>query len=129
MSELVTSDARLLPYAFARKFSLLAHRPDGMAGALELSVSDKTQASAIAEVGRLFGPIRLRTMPFDQLEAAIAKAYAGSGGDAAQVVDEFESDLDLAKLMQDMPAIKDLLEAADDAPVIRMIRFVDTGLA
>ena len=121
MSEQVTSDARLLPYAFARKFSLLAHRSEGMNGALELWVSDKTQASAIAEVSRRFGPIRLRTMQLVQLEEAIAKAYAGAGGDAAQVVDEFESDLDFARLMQDMPAIKDLLEAADDAPVIRMI--------
>ncbi|HTH43826.1 MAG TPA: type II secretion system ATPase GspE, partial [Oxalicibacterium sp.] len=50
-----------------------------------------------------------------------AKAYANSTGDAATVVDEVESDLDLAKLMLDMPAIEDLLESADDAPVIRMI--------
>ncbi|HJV61335.1 MAG TPA: type II secretion system ATPase GspE, partial [Albitalea sp.] len=39
----------------------------------------------------------------------------------AQVVDEVESDLDLNKLMLDLPAIEDLLESADDAPVIRMI--------
>lgn len=121
MSEQVTADARLLPYAFARKFSLLAHRPESNSGGLELWVSDKTQSSAIAEVSRRFGPIRLRTIQLAQLEIAIAKAYAGTGGDAAQVVDEFESDLDFARLMQDMPAIKDLLEAADDAPVIRMI--------
>jgi len=57
----------------------------------------------------------------DALSDLIAKAYAGSGGDAADVVGEVESDLDLAKLMLDMPAIEDLLESADDAPVIRMI--------
>ena len=60
-------------------------------------------------------------MERDQLEAAIAKAYAGGGGDAAQIVDEVESDLDLTRIMQEMPAVEDLLEAADDAPVIRMI--------
>jgi len=42
-------------------------------------------------------------------------------GDASQVADEFDADLDLTKLMQDVPAIEDLLESADDAPVIRMI--------
>ncbi|PUA20207.1 type II secretion system ATPase GspE [Glaciimonas sp. PCH181] len=115
------SDSRLLPYAFARKFSLLAHHPAGLEGPLELLVSAHTQTSAIAEVGRLFGPIRMRTMPSDQLDAAIAKAYAGGGGDAAQVVDDIETDFDLAKLMQDLPAIQDLLESSDDAPVIRMI--------
>jgi general secretion pathway protein E len=60
-------------------------------------------------------------MAREQLETAIAKAYAGSGDDAAQIVDEVESDLDLTRLMQEMPAVEDLLEAADDAPVIRMI--------
>jgi general secretion pathway protein E len=113
-------DARLLPYAFARDFALLAHRqsPDS---AVEVWVSDATQATAVAEVSRRFGRIKLRTMPHGELEEAIARAYAGSGGDAAQVIDEYESDLDLNKLMLDMPAVEDLLESADDAPVIRMI--------
>ena len=113
-------DARLLPFAFARDFALLAHRaaPDG---AVEVWVSDQTQPTAVAEVSRRFGRIKLRVMPHAELEQSIATAYAGSGGDAAQVIDEYESDLDLNKLMQDMPAVEDLLESADDAPVIRMI--------
>jgi general secretion pathway protein E len=37
------------------------------------------------------------------------------------VVDEFDAELDLTKLLQDVPAIEDLLESSDDAPVIRMI--------
>src|SRR5205823_14265621 len=51
----------------------------------------------------------------------IAAAYQGGGGDASQVNDEFDTDLDLTKLLQDVPAIEDLLESSDDAPVIRMI--------
>ena len=45
----------------------------------------------------------------------------GGGGDASQVADEFDANLDLTKLLQDVPAIEDLLESSDDAPVIRMI--------
>jgi general secretion pathway protein E len=114
------NDARLLPYAYARDFALLAYRSD-VDNAVELWVSDATPPTAIAEVSRRFGRIRLKALSHEELKSAIAKAYAGSGGDAAQVVDEVESDLDLTKLMQDMPAIEDLLESADDAPVIRMI--------
>src|SRR5450830_958963 len=114
-------DARLLPYAFARDFALLAQRNGAVDSSVEVWVSDATTPGAIAEVSRCFGRIRLKSMPRVALEVAIAKAYAGSGGDAAQVIDEYESDLDLAKLMLDMPAIEDLLESADDAPVIRMI--------
>jgi len=114
-------DARLLPYAFARDFALLAHRIGTVDNTVEVWVSDATAPKAIAEVSRCFGRVRLKSMSREELEAAIAKAYAGSGGDAAQVIDEYESDLDLNKLMQDMPAVEDLLESADDAPVIRMI--------
>ncbi len=88
---------------------------------VQLAISDRTQPMAIAEVSRRFGAVHLRKMEVGQLDAAIAAAYAGAGGDAAQVAIEFESDLDLDKIMQDMPAIEDLLESADDAPVIRMI--------
>jgi general secretion pathway protein E len=113
---------RLLPYAFARDYSVLASRDtDGDAAQIELTVSKETNPQAITEAGRRFGRIRLRVIPHAELLEVIAKAYAGSGGDAADVVGEVESDLDLAKLMQEMPAIEDLLESADDAPVIRMI--------
>src|SRR5436305_216907 len=117
----VTIDGRLLPYAFARDFALLAHRDGAPGSTVEVWVSEATTPTAIAEVSRRFGRVKLKSMPREALEAAIAKAYAGSGGDAAQVIDEYESDLDLARLMMDMPAVEDLLESADDAPVIRMI--------
>ncbi len=115
------ADNRLLPFAFARDFSILAHRPPEHDAAVELMVSKETQITAISEAGRRFGAVQLKVLPHELLLQEIARAYAGSGGDAADVVGEVESDMDLAKLMQDMPAIEDLLESADDAPVIRMI--------
>ena len=114
------TDARLLPYAFARDFALLAQRSNADSP-VEIWVSDKTPPGAIAEVSRCLGRVTLKSMSREMLEAEIAKAYSNSGGDAAQVVDEYESDLDLAKLMLDMPAVEDLLASTDDAPVIRMI--------
>ena len=114
-------DARLLPYSYARDFSLLAKRSDALPHAVEVWISSDTPAAAIAEVGRRFGRVKLKNVPKPELDDAIAKAYASSGGDANQVAEEFDADLDLTKLMQDVPAIEDLLESADDAPVIRMI--------
>jgi general secretion pathway protein E len=118
---IVLTDAKLLPYAFARDHALLARRADNGGNAVEVWVSEATVPSAIAEVSRRFGRVKLKTMAREDLDAAIAKIYANSAGDAAQVVEDVESDLDLAKLMLDMPAIEDLLESSDDAPVIRMI--------
>lgn len=111
----------LLPYAFARDHGVLA-RGNGEPGqSVEVLVSSATPPAAIAEVSRRFGRIQLRRLDRDELDTAIAGAYAGGGGDASQVVDEFDADLDLTKLLQDVPAIEDLLESSDDAPVIRMI--------
>ena len=115
------TDTRLLPYAFARDFALLAQRDGAVGSPVEVWISAATPPRAIAEVSRCFGRVKLKSMSREALEAEIAKAYASSGGDAAQVVDEYESDLDLAKLMLDIPAVEDLLASTDDAPVIRMI--------
>ncbi len=114
-------DPRLLPFSFARDFAVLAQGPSSADGVVECWVSDATAPTALAEISRRYGRVRLNTLSRTDLESAIAKAYAGSGGDAAQVIDEYESDIDLARVMQEMPAIEDLLESADDAPVIRMI--------
>ena len=110
----------LLPYAFARDFLVLAKGGE-RDGTVEVLVSNATVPAALAEVSRRFGRVHLTPVPRAELEAAIAAAYAGSGGDASQVADEFDADLYLTRLLQDVPAIEDLLESSDDAPVIRMI--------
>ncbi|MEN3276601.1 MAG: ral secretion pathway protein, partial [Massilia sp.] len=119
----------LLPYAFARDHGVLARTGDDSgqnAGqspgqSVEVLISSSTPPAAIAEVSRRFGRIQLRRLDRGELDDAIAAAYASAGGDANQVADEFDADLDLTRLLQDVPAIEDLLESSDDAPVIRMI--------
>src|SRR5213595_2568817 len=106
--------SNLLPYAFARDYGVLARASDESEPPVKLGVSGATAPAAIAEVSRRFGRIALRSMERGELEAAIAGAYAGAGGDASQVADEFDADLDLTKLLQDVPAIEDLLESSDD---------------
>ena len=64
----------------ARDHALLARRSEAAGNAVELWVSDATVPSAIAEVSRRFGRVKLKSLPREDLEAAIAKAYAGSGG-------------------------------------------------
>jgi general secretion pathway protein E len=110
----------LLPFAFARDHGVLARSSGDPAQSVEVLVSSATAPAAIAEVSRRFGRIALRRVERSELENAISSAYQ-SGGDASQVADEFDADLDLTKLLQDVPAIEDLLESSDDAPVIRMI--------
>ena len=45
------------------------------------------------------------------------------------MVSEVESDADLSRIMQELPAVEDLLESADDAPIIRMLNALLTQAA
>ena len=116
----IVSPARYVPYGFARAHQVLV---TGVSGdAVEVWICDRTPRQALAELSRTL-PLRLVTVrkPEAELGAAISRAYSQQEGSAASVVDEVESDLDLSRLLQDIPKIEDLLEAEDDAPIIRMI--------
>ncbi len=114
------SPARYVPYGFARTHGVLVTGVS--ADALEVWIGEKTPAAALAEINRTV-PLRLVTVlkPEPELSAAISRAYSQQEGSAAAVVDEVASDLDLSRLLQDIPKIEDLLETEDDAPIIRMI--------
>jgi general secretion pathway protein E len=51
----------------------------------------------------------------------ISVSYAGAESSAAMVMSEVEGEADLARMMQELPAVEDLLEASADAPIIRML--------
>ncbi|WP_440137678.1 ATPase, T2SS/T4P/T4SS family, partial [Salmonella enterica] len=67
--------------------------------------------------------------PAATLSQRIAAAYAGGESSAAAVVGEVESAVDLSRMMQELPAVEDLLEAANDAPIIRMLNALLTQAA
>jgi len=123
------SPSRYVPYGFARTHQVLVA---GLVGdTIEVWIGNRTPRHALAELSRLV-PLRLVTVrkPDDELSSAISRAYSQQqGGSAAAVVDELESDMDLSRLMQDLPKIEDLLETEDDAPIIRMINVLLTQAA
>jgi general secretion pathway protein E len=112
--------SRFIPYGFAKAHHLVVMGVED--DAMEVWVDDKTQPSAIAELARSL-PYRIKPVRKTEaeLQAAMTIAYQQQDGNAASVVDAAESDMDLSRLLQDMPQIEDLLETEDDAPIIRMI--------
>jgi general secretion pathway protein E len=115
-----------LPYAFAKAHTLLLE-DDGQR--LVLWAGETASPSALAEVTRLFDVAVFEREPSATLAQRIAAAYAGGEGSAAAVIGEVESGADLSRMMQDLPAVEDLLEAADDAPIIRMLNALLTQAA
>jgi len=115
-----------LPYAWAKANTLLLE-DDGRA--LTLWTAETTPAGALSEVLRVYAVAALEREDGARLAQRIAAAYAGGEGSAAAVVGEVESAVDLSRLMQELPAVEDLLEAADDAPIIRMLNALLTQAA
>ena len=115
-----------LPYAFAKAHSLLLESDGDRA---TLWASEQVSRSALSEVMRLFVIDTLEREPAESLGQRIAAAYAGGEGSAAAVVGEVENAVDLSRMMQDLPAVEDLLEASNDAPIIRMLNALLTQAA
>ncbi|MFM1907552.1 MAG: hypothetical protein RLZZ591_1229 [Pseudomonadota bacterium] len=115
-----------LPYAFARGQQLLLE--DGDDG-LTLWLHSLEGASAVSEVMRKFAVQQVKNESAELLAQRISAAYAQSESSAASVVSEVESDIDLSRMMQALPAIEDLLETSDDAPIIRMLNALLTQAA
>ena len=115
-----------LPYAWAKSFSVLIE-DDGRERVLH--VSDGTSRAALAEVLRLHAGDRIERETPAALQSRIAQAYSGGQGSAASVVGEVESAVDLSRMMQELPAVEDLLEASNDAPIIRMLNALLTQAA
>ena len=115
-----------LPYAYAKAHTLLLE-DDGER--LVLWAPETVSLPALGEVLRLYEVDALEREASSTLVNRIAVAYAGSESSAATVIGEVESAVDLSRMMQELPAIEDLLEASNDAPIIRMLNALLTQAA
>ncbi|MBO7411472.1 MAG: Flp pilus assembly complex ATPase component TadA, partial [Ottowia sp.] len=117
-----------LPYTFARAARLLLE-DDGQR--LTLWHDGQPNPAHLTEVMRRYGSgaLELQRLAPAALEQRIGTAYTQGEGSAAAIVSEVESDADLSRIMQELPAVEDLLESADDAPIIRMLNALLTQAA
>ena len=118
-----------LPYAFARGAQLLLE-DDGQQLLLWHGTQPGTESlQALSEVLRKYPVHQFQALDAPSLAQRISAAYAQGESSAAMVVSEVESDADLSRMMQELPAVEDLLETADDAPIIRMLNALLTQAA
>jgi general secretion pathway protein E len=115
-----------LPYAFARTQQVLLEE---QSGEFTLCVHPASLPGGVSEVLRKYPVRQVESQTAEVLVQRISAAYAQGESSAAAVVSEVESDADLSRMMQDLPAIEDLLETSDDAPIIRMLNALLTQAA
>ena len=107
-----------LPYAFARTHQLLLE-DDGRT--LTLWHRPQPPAGAWSEILRMYAVDNFQEIDAQSMAQRISVSYAGAESSAAMVMSEVEGEADLARMMQELPAVEDLLEASADAPIIRML--------
>ena len=115
-----------LPYGFARGNQLLLE-DDGEQ--LVLWHSGTPAKGAWSEVLRKYPVATVQQLDAAALAQRISAAYAQGESSAATVVSEVQNDADLSRMMQELPAVEDLLETSDDAPIIRMLNALLTQAA
>jgi general secretion pathway protein E len=117
---------RRVPYAFAKAHGALVLEIG--AGEASVCLREGARPQALAELRRLLGvPLRVTGIePAEAFERRLAEAYTQDSQSAAFVADHLEQDMDLSRLVAEMPRVEDLLESENDAPVIRMVNVLLT---
>ena len=112
--------SRRIPYSFAKSKGVLLISCSTESA--EIQLREDAVAETLAEVRRILGvPLYTHILPAGEFDKALAGAYSQADGSAAAMVMDVEQDMDLSQLIHDLPQTEDLLDAENDAPVIRMI--------
>ncbi|MSM40195.1 MAG: type II secretion system protein GspE [Geobacter sp.] len=111
-----------LPLAFARNRQVLPlHLVDGR---LLVAMGDPTDLLALDELRGLYGsPPQGVVVPRPQVLDAINRHYSRLAGSAQDVVEELEGE-DLSTIATELSRPRDLMELADEAPVIRLLNSI-----
>ncbi len=109
----------VLNYTFAREHGIIVM---DLAETARLGVLGKPKVLSLLEARRAAGvPIVVEFLAAAEFERRLAEIYALDSIQADKITDQFSGDESLNHLIEGIPKIADLLEADDDAPVIRLI--------
>ncbi len=106
-----------LPYGFAKRQGVILLDAGDIA---VVGLREGADPLALVETRRALGrPLKVQLMDQAEFDRRLSDVYAGDLNAAGDQQMEMPSGLD--GLIEDLPAAADLLDSADDAPVIRMI--------
>lgn len=116
---------RQVPFTFAKRYGvLITASSDDVA---QVTTRSGVSTAALTELRRFLGvPLHLETVAQDRFDAMLQQAYERGSSDAMQLMDDLGDEVDLSRLMQELPEPEDLLESADDAPIIRLLNALFT---
>jgi general secretion pathway protein E len=114
-----------VPYAFAKANGVVVTALAG--GTAEVAVRAGAHPGALAKVRRALGvPLRARQLGAEAFGELLGALYNAADAGAAALAGDLAQDLDLSRLLQEIPRVEDLLDSRDDAPLIRLINALFT---
>ncbi|WP_281173789.1 type II secretion system ATPase GspE [Deferrisoma camini] len=118
-TEVPAAWVRRVPISFARRHRCLPVEEDG--DRIVVAVADPTDTRVLHDLRVLFGrPLRAAVAPAAALEQAVNRVYE-EGSDRAEEIMEELAEGSLEGLAQELEEPRDLLDAAEEAPVIRLV--------
>ncbi|WP_409423071.1 type II secretion system ATPase GspE [Pseudaeromonas sp. ZJS20] len=112
-------DAFRLHFAFARDQGvILLEQPQGRL----LLCRHDVRPEAMLEVRRLAGgPFTVQWLDGEAFDEQLTECYQRDSSEARQLMEDLGNEMDFFTLAEEMPENEDLLDADDDAPIIRLI--------
>ncbi len=108
-----------LPFAFARRFGVMI---DDETEPYTLCHIAEAPLAALLEARRFCAsPMDLKVLERGAFDLRLTELYQQDSSEAQQLMEDIGKDDDLASLADELPETEDLLDADDDAPIIRLI--------
>ena len=112
----------VLPFSFAKANEVLVEWIDD---ACFLLHAEPMRLEVLLEVRRFLGVgFKLKAIDIETFQRKLTLAYQRTQSEAAQMAEDIGADVDLARLVDEIPDLGDLMDAEDDAPIIRLINAV-----
>ena len=107
-------------YSFAKRQGILLKQD--AENNIEILFLQRTTSLALYEMRRLVDKaVSFTKINEEAFEQLLQELYEQKSGHAQQMVDDMQDNMDLSYMAQHLPTPEDLLESADEAPIIRLI--------
>ena len=111
-----------LPFAYAKLNGVLVERDQR--GPLVV-YQGEPGIQVLTELRRfLGGPFHLQQLDDADFKRRLTLAYQRDNNEAVQMAEDISADVDLSRIADEIPEVGDLMDAEDDAPIIRLINAI-----
>ncbi len=125
LAERAHEDARAelhLPFTFAKQHGVLL---DCEVEPPLVLYRTLPSIAVLTELRRYLGSsFNLQAAPEGEFQKRLGQGYQRGNNEAVQMAEDLSSDVDLSRLADEIPEVGDLMDAEDDAPIIRLINAV-----